>query len=370
MRIALSYDYLNQYGGGERVLEVFCNIFPDAPIYTILYDEEKTGGRFAGRKIYTSFLDFKLTAGNHRFFIPLMPLAAQSLNLENKYDLVISATAGYGKGIRYSASTKHLCYCYTPLRYAWEPSLANFQLPIFNYQLTNFLIKKPLLNYLRSWDFRAAQKPDIILADSQFIADKIKNYYKRTAEVLYPPLDEKKFFFSPISKKKNYFLAAGRLAHYKKFNLIIEAFNQLKWPLKIVGNGPEYGNLKRLIRSPNIEMLNFVPDEKLRQMYADARAFIFPQIEDFGLVVIEAQACGTPVIALAKGGALETVEEGKTGLFFQHQTVDGLKDALMRFAQIEAKFDELYIANRAKRFSLQNFSNRIQSLVLCMLEKK
>ncbi len=369
MKIALSYDYLNQYGGGERVLEVFCNIFPDAPIYTILYDEEKTGGRFAGRKIYTSFLDFKLTARNHRFFIPLMPLAAQSLNLENKYDLVISATAGYGKGIRYSAGTKHLCYCYTPLRYAWERDHLNFKFQTLNPKIKSFLLN-PLLNYLKNWDYKVAQKPDTILADSQFIADKIKNYYKRSAEVLYPPLDEKKFFFSSILKKKNYFLAAGRLVHYKKFDLIIEAFNQLKWPLKIVGSGPEYGNLKRLIRSSNIEILNFVSDEKLRQMYAEARALIFPQVEDFGLVVIEAQACGTPVVALANGGALETIEEGKTGLFFKYQTVDSLKDALMRFAQIEMKFDELYIANRAKRFSLQNFNNRIQSLVLCMLEKK
>ena len=172
MRIALAYDYLNQSGGGERVLEALCQLFPEAPIYTILYDQEKTYNRFAGRKIFTSFLDFPLARNNHRFFIPLMPMAIGSLKIPDDYDVVISVTAGFGKGIRCGPNTKHISYCFTPLRYAWEPKLANVP------SWATF-IKKPLLKYLKNWDYRMAQKPDVLLTLSKFIASKMQSYYGR-----------------------------------------------------------------------------------------------------------------------------------------------------------------------------------------------
>ncbi len=357
MKIALAYDYLNQLGGGERVLRVLCDMFPVAPIYTILYDSLKTGNLFADRKVITSFLDFSLARFNHRWFIPLMPWAATSLDLGNEYDLVISAGAGYGKGISYGGRTKHLHYCYTPLRYAWEPDHLN------NFKFKN--ITAPLLNYLKKWDYKMGQRPDVILADSKFIAAKVGRYYGRSAAVLYPPLDDKKFFLDSKIKKENYFLAVGRLVHYKRFDLIIEAFNQLQWPLKIVGRGPEWSSLRRLIRSAQIEMLDFVSDERLSQLYNEARALVFPQEEDFGLVALEAQACGTPIIALARGGALETVEGGKTGIFLGDQSSDSLIAALTRFVRDEDNFDREYIAKHARRFSLQNFKNVINSVISC-----
>lgn len=366
MKVALAYDYLNQLGGGERVLRVLADMFPAAPIYTILYDPERTGNIFSDRRVVTSVLDFVWVRQNHRWFIPLMPCAIQSLNLRDDFDLVISAGAGYGKGIGYGFGTKHIHYCYTPLRYAWESEhLENFQFPIPNSQLRNVILK-PMLSYLRKWDYQMAQRPDVILADSNFIAAKIEKYYNRQAVVLYPPLDEKKLFLDPKIKKSDYFLAVGRLVHYKRFDLIINVFNQLRLPLKIVGIGPEWSNLKSIINSPKIELVGFVPDERLRQLYAEARALIFPQEEDFGLVAIEAQACGTPIIALARGGAVETVEDGKTGIFFSDQSGAGLMAALNQFVHIEDNFDQDYIAKRARRFSLQNFKNVINSTVLSL----
>ena len=361
MKVALAYDYLNQLGGGERVLRVLCDMFPQAPIYTILYDPIKTGQLFADRKIVTSFLDFSAVHRYHRWFIPLMPLAAQSISLRHQYDLIISAGASYGKGISYDAlRTRHIHYCYTPLRYAWEPDF--LELRIKNYELRKAV--KPLLYLLRNWDYKMAQKPDVILADSKYIAAKIEKYYGRRAQVLYPPLDGKRFFFDPKIKKGDYFLAVGRLVHYKRFDLIVEAFNRLKWPLKIAGSGPEKNNLKKTFRSSQIEMVDYVSDDNLRQLYAGARSLIFPQEEDFGLTAVEAQACGTPVIALGRGGALETVVEGETGIFFKDQSVDGLVGALIRFNEEEKKFNSQDIAKWANRFSLQSFKNVLESSIL------
>ncbi len=358
MKIALVHDYLNQYGGAERVLECLIEMFPDAPIYTLFYDEQKTNRRFVGKKIVTSFLDFKLAHNHHRWFIPLMPLAMKSMRIKNDYDLIISATAGYAKGIGYSPKTKHFCYCYTPLRYAWEPEyLRNFQLPIFNFQLGRLFVKL-VLNYLRKWDWRAAQRPQKMITLSNFIAQKIKNNYGREVEVLYPPLDTKKFFYDPEIKRENYYLAAGRLIHYKNFHIIIEAFNHIGLPLKVVGSGPELGNLKKIAK-PNIDFLGFVQsDNEMRKIYNAAKGFVFASVEDFGLVMAEAQACGTPVIALKEGGVLEIVDSGKTGIFFDKPTVKDLVIAINQFEKM--KFDRNKISVSMEKFSINQFKTGLQ----------
>ena len=354
MRVALVHDYLNQYGGAERVLECLTEIFPNVPIYTLLYDPAKTNFRFVGKKIFTSFLDFSLVRRHHRIFIPLMPYAAKWINLGENYDLVISATAGYAKGISYGPKTKHLCYCYTPLRYAWEVD-NYFANPIYK---TFF---RPTFNYLKKWDYKVAQKPDKIITLSNYISQKIKSCYGREAEVIYPPLDTKKFFFNSKIKPENYYLAAGRLMHYKNFHIIVEAFNRLGWPLKIVGLGPEFKSLKRMA-GPNIEFLSFVTnDDELRQIYAKAKAFIFASIEDFGLVMAEAQACGAPVVALAAGGALEIVKDGENGLFFPSPKVKDLIEALNRFNQ--AQFDRKLVALSVKKFAKEEFKKRLQKIL-------
>ncbi|MDO8467309.1 MAG: glycosyltransferase [bacterium] len=363
MKVALVHDYLNQYGGGERVLECLMEMFPEAPVYTLLHDVEKTGGRFESRVVKTSFLDFKFARRNHRWFIPFMPLAARSLNLGDKYDLIISDTAGFAKGIRYNRlTTKHISYIHTPLRYAWEQEeyLGNL---MTNSQL---LISKPILNYLKNWDYKYGKRPDVLLANSKFIGKKVKEYYGRPAKVVYPPVDMDVFYYDEGEKPKirnPYYLAIGRVLHYKRFDLVVEAFKKLGLPLKIAGGGPELENIKKLAAGVgNIEFLSFLNDENdLRKLYAGAKALIFPQVEDFGLVAAEAQACGTPVIAYAEGGALEIVENGKTGILFPQQSVESLVGAVELFER--KRFSRKAIATSAQRFSKEHFRREIVSLI-------
>jgi len=371
MRVALVHDYLNQYGGAERVLEILMEIFPDAPIYTLLYDKDRTLGRFEGRVKKTSFLDFGPIRKKHRPFIPFMPLAAQTMAIDDGYDLIISDSAGFAKGVTLKANSLklkapfHISYCHTPLRYAWEEEyltgiISNFQLSI----------SKPILKYLRNWDYNAGQKPDILIANSNFIAQKIKKYYGRDTIVVYPPVDLN--VFCPSSTRcslssTSYFLAAGRLMHYKKFDLAVRVFAELGLPLKIVGGGPELEKLKEIrdeLRADNIEFVSFVSDEELRSLYCGAKAFIFPQVEDFGLVAAEAIACGTPVIAYNAGGAKEIVFHGENGILFNEQTAESLKGAVIEFSKYSAKggFDPQKIAASAKKFSKDEFIKKIKNL--------
>jgi glycosyltransferase involved in cell wall biosynthesis len=355
MKVALIHDYLNQYGGAERVLESLLDIFPKAHIYTLLYSPERISARFRGNLYKTSILDFPLARRHHRLFIPFMPLAVRSLNIRDNYDLIVSDSAGYAKGAMQCNSVFHLSYCYTPLRYAWELD-SYFTNPLFK------TVFRPAFEYLKRWDFHAAQNPDTLLAVSDFIARKIQKYYGRTASVVYPPVDYKKFFFEsrlqPSPNHPPYYLAAGRLLHYKKFALLVEAFVKLGLNLWIVGTGPEMPRIQNLAAgSDNIRFVNFVSDSELRKLYSGAKAFLFPQVEDFGLVAAEAQACGAPVIAIAQGGALEIVQEGKTGVFFQEQNVAGVVEAVRKFEHMD--FDRSDIARLSTRFTVEQFREGI-----------
>jgi len=363
MKVAIIHDYLNQYGGAERVLESLLTIFPDAHIYTLLYNAKRTLGRFDSHIYHTSFLDFGVVRSHHRPFIPFMPIAALTMTIDDDYDLIISDTAGYAKGVRHGKSSHrqfHLSYIYTPLRYAWE--LDNyFANPIFK------TVFRPAFNYLKNWDFKAAQKPDKLVAVSNFIAEKIKDHYGRESQVVYPPIDHKKFYPNTGYKIQDtgYYLAVGRLLHYKRFDLIIRAFKELKLSLKIVGSGPEEYKIKNQIsKSKNIELISFVSDDELRRLYQNAKALIFPQVEDFGLVAAEAQACGTPVIAIRAGGALEIVADGVTGIFFNHQRVADLVAAVKNFELM--KFDRKRVSEVSQKFSLENFRRGILG---CIPEK-
>ncbi|MDP1688578.1 MAG: glycosyltransferase [bacterium] len=367
MKVALIHDYLNQWGGAERVLEVLAEMFPDAPIYTLLYDEEKTLHKFSGnigkyRKIITSFLDKPRVRKNHRPFIPLMPLAMRLLKLDPSIDLVISSSASFAKGIHLGPNTKHLSYIHSPLRYAWETDY----LPPETTSPQRFLYK-PLLSYLRRWDFSAAQKPEILVANSVFISRKIKEYYGRDSLIIYPPVDLS--IFNPDTKydtqnSKKYFLAIGRFLHYKKFDLIIETFRELGLPLKIVGRGREEEKLKKLASgTTNIEFLPFAKnDMELKKLYQNARALIFPQIEDFGLVAAESIACGTPVIAYNAGGAKEIVNN-YSGILFPQQTQKFLVRAVNEFILKENNFKPEIVAEQAKKFSKDNFILEINKII-------
>lgn len=358
-KIALVHDYLNQLGGGERVLRELMELFPEAPVFTLLYDEKKTRGQFKGRVRKTSFLDFQFARDHHRLFIPLMPQAIKSIDLGSEFDLIISDTAGFAKGVSYNPKiTKHLCYCHTPLRYAWETET------YFNNNPKHLALKilgAPAFAYVRHFDYLAGKKPDKILANSQYIASKIQSYYGRSAEVAYPPINLEKFYLSDIDEPKDYYLALGRLLPYKKFSLIVEAFNQLGTPLKIVGTGPDEKKLRRLAK-PNIEFVRYVDsDNEIRQLYAGAKAFIMANEEDFGMVMAEANACGTPVIAYDAGGAKEIVQDGATGLFFKDQSPESLIGAIQRLQGM--KVDRAKISQTAQRFSRAKFINAIRDSI-------
>ncbi len=373
MRVALVHDYLNQYGGAERVLEALTEIFPEASIHTLFYDEKLTHSRFLGKTIFTSFLQ-KMPAikNHHHFFMPLMPYAAKTLDLSD-YDLVFSDSASYGKGIKIGQNTIHICYCHTPLRYAWEAKEYLKEYPI-SAAIKFFL--PPLLVYLRNWDKKAASRIDYFIANSGFIAGRIRRYYEREAEVIYPPYDENRFFFSRISAdplrsresevsqnadKRGYYLAIGRFMHYKKFDLVIRTFNKMAKNLLIVGGGPEEARLKKLA-GPTIEFRNFtVNSEELRNYYTNAKACIFPQLEDFGLTAVEAMACGTPVIAYGAGGVKESVKEGLSGIFFERQDENCLKEAVEKFEKMEFNREE--IALYAKKFGKERFKKEIADFV-------
>ena len=355
MKVALIHDYLNQYGGAERVLETLLDLFPSAHVYTLLYDEQRTSSHFKGRVFKTSLIDFPMARRNHRLFIPWMPLAVRSLRISERYDLILSDSAGYAKGVPHQPESFHLSYCYTPLRYAWE--IDNyFPSPVFK------TLFRPSFEYLRKWDYQAAQKPVRLLAVSKYIAEKIRRYYGRTAEVVYPPVDYETFYFDPTLQPGahtfSYYLAVGRLMHYKRFSLLIKAFLRMERNLWIVGTGPELSRIQALAAGSNkIRFFSFVSDAKLRELYNGARALLFPQEEDFGLVAAESLACGTPVIAYAQGGALESVEEGKTGLFFSEPCEAGIEDAVRQFER--SAFDREEISRASRKFTRAAFSRGI-----------
>ena len=356
MRIALVHDYLTQYGGGERVLEAFSEIWPEAPIFTLVYDARLTGGRFENKEIHTSFLQkIPLVKSKHRLFLFLMPIAVEQFDLSD-YDIVLSDSASYAKGVITKPSTFHICYCHTPTRYAWDDSHRYIKEAGYPY-----LIKKlvPLaINYIRLWDREAASRVDKFIANSNFIKKRIVKYYGKESEVIHPPVSADNFSIS--DNIDDYFLMVGRFLPYKKFDLAIETFNRLGWPLKIIGDGPERRRLLRMANG-NIEFLGIQSDEVLRGYYSRCRALIFPQEEDFGIVALEAMASGRPVIAYRAGGALEIVEEGATGMFFNEQNMNSLIECLKRFNH--KNFNSAAIKEYALRFDKEIFKDKIKRFV-------
>jgi len=356
MRVALVHDYLNQYGGAERVLEAFCEIWPEAPIFTLVYDKRRTGCAFEGRRIKTSFLQkVPLVRSHHRPFLMLMPLAIEQFDF-SKYDLVISDSASFAKGVITRPETLHICYCHTPTRYVWDDSQKYIN--EFSYPKLIKRFVPPFLNYLRLWDEAASARPDVYLANSRFVASRIKKYYGRRAEVICPPVKTRRFYLS--GKNNDYFLMLARFLPYKKIDLAIAAFNKLGWPLKIIGDGPDRRHLRK-IAGPNIEFTGLVAEKELPNYFAHCRAFIFPQEEDFGISAVEAMAAGRPVIAFRGGGALEIVEEGKTGIFFDEQTPEALIGALKKFNPVD--FNARYISQQAERFDKEVFKDKIKKFV-------
>ncbi|MDR3559233.1 MAG: glycosyltransferase [Candidatus Pacebacteria bacterium] len=356
MKIALVHDYLVQNGGAEKVLEAFCELYPEAPIYTLVYSPKLMHGAFEGRDIRTSFLQkFPLAAGRHRVFPQFMPFAIEGFDLSG-YDVVLSDSSSFAKGVITGPETLHICYMHTPMRFAWD----DCQKYTSDFYFPN-LIKKAVpffMNYIRLWDRASADRPDRIIANSRFVSRRIKKYYKRDSLVINPPVNIGNFQTS--REKGNYFLAAGRLMAYKRFDIIIEAFNRLGLPLKIISRGPEMKRLQKMAKS-NIEFLGRVSDAELTQYFSSCQAFIFPQEEDFGIIAIEAMASGTPIIAYRGGDIPEHTEEGKTGIFFDEQTPEAIMEVVKNFDC--KQFDPEYIRQSVLKFDKSVFKAKIKDYV-------
>jgi glycosyltransferase involved in cell wall biosynthesis len=361
VKIALVYDRVNKIGGAERVLETLHEIFPEAPLYTAVYNPE-TAPWAKKFKVIPSFLQkLPLAKSRHEVFPYFMPLAFESFDFD-EYDVVISVTSEAAKGILTKPQTFHLCYCLTPTRYLWSGYKDYFRKPYFRF------FSSPLVAYLKAWDKIACQRPDTYLAISENVKKRIKKYYHRNSEVIYPPLDLEKWkTVDSRQKTESYFLLVSRLVSYKKVNLVIEAFNQLGLPLKIVGKGIQETILKRKAKK-NIEFLGQLTDKELLGYYQNCQALIFPQEEDFGLVPLEAQACGKPVIAFGGGGALETIIEGRTGEFFSPQTSEALVSKLQSFKA--TKYKPEACRQQAEKFGKEIFKKRFKGVIERLIKQK
>ncbi len=354
MRVALVHDWLNQMGGAEAVLEALVETFPDAPIYTSIYARDRMPARYRNWRIYTTWLDvLPFIHRYHQLYLPLYPLAFDGLNL-SEYDVVLSNKSGFCHGVITGPSTVHLCYCLTPTRYVWayEEYIAREGLPGPTRRLL-----RPLIALLRVWDRAAADRVDAFIAISGEVARRIRKFYRRPSLILHPPVEVERFY--PSSREGDYFLIVSRLVPYKRIDLAIEAFNRLRLPLVIVGDGRDRRRLER-IAGPTITFLGQVPADRLPDLYAGCRAFIFPGVEDFGIAPVEAMAAGRPVIAFAAGGALDTVIEGVTGVFFREPTPESLAEAVRRFEAM--RFDPLVIRRYAERFDKRAFQEKIKKI--------
>jgi glycosyltransferase involved in cell wall biosynthesis len=355
-RIALVHDHLGQDGGAERVLAVLQELYPEAPTYTLVYNPARANSVFAGRDIRTSFLQRLPFGQNHyQWYLAWMPNAVERYDLTD-YDLVISSSAMFARGVITLPQTLHVDYCHTPTRFLWSDThryVEELRYPRFVRALSPFLLTR-----LRQWDRLAADRVDVFFANSASVQRRIAKYYRRPSVIVHPPVDTANF--SAADRVGNYYLIGGRLVAYKRYDLAVRAFNRLGLPLKIFGHGPEERRLRELAK-PNIEFLGRVNSEELKRLYRECLAFLHPQEEDFGITAIEANASGRPVIAYAAGGALETVIDGRTGTFFQEQEWESLADAVIRFRPEQFKARDIRV--HALTFDTEQFKQRFSRAV-------
>ncbi len=403
MRIALIHDFLIRHGGAERVLQALCEIFPEAPIFTLLYDEKKMGKFFPKEKIKTSFLQKfpKFLRNHYKYLLPLLPLAPETMDLRD-FDLVVSSSSSFAKGIVPRVNTLHICYCHNPMRFVWDYShsyLKDQKKSFFN------PFMKTVLHFLRIWDRNAAQRVDYFIANSRATQKRIWKYYRRESTVIYPPVlgqfeRAQKVTFGERSSRpsearlrsgdpacssafggnharkqcltspkatfprpgEEYFLIVSQLTPYKKIDMAVAAFNKLKLPLVIIGEGPERKKLEKMAKE-NIKFLGWQPDEIVWQYYQNCIAFIFPGEDDFGIAPVEAMGFGKPVLSLRRGGALETVVEAVTGEFFDEPDPAVLADGVRRLRENLKNYDSEKIKEHAQKFNKERFVNEIKNFV-------
>jgi glycosyltransferase involved in cell wall biosynthesis len=357
MKVALAHDYLNQMGGAERVVLALHEMFPNAPLYTSIYDPQHIDAAFQSIDIRTSFMQkFPFVKKHHQPFLPFYPFAIEQLDLRG-YDLVLSSSSAFAKGIITRPETMHICYCHTPMRWCWnyDEYVEREHLGKISRAILPFFISG-----LRVWDQTSSMRVDHFIANSPVVADRIRKYYRREAVVIPPPVEVSRFTFDPTTRLEDYFLIVSRLMPYKRIDLAIEACNLLQLPLVIIGSGRDENRLKRLA-GPTIRFMGRLSDREVLYYYAHCRAFILPGEEDFGITPLEAQASGRPVIAYAAGGSMASVIENVTGTFFYKQTVESLVEVLASFN--EQKYDPQTIYNHALEFDQPRFKRRIQQFI-------
>ncbi len=359
MNIAIIHDWLTGMRGGEKVLEVLCELYPDATLVTLLHNKGMLSPVIEKMNIKTSFIDkLPLKEKKYRNYLPLFPLAIELIDF-SEFDLIISTSHCVAKGAKPGKNGLHICYCHTPMRYVWE-----MYDEYFGKDKAGFMTRAAMNIFaplLRLWDVRTSGRVHYYIANSSNVARRIKQYYNRQADVIHPPVDTSLFQIS--DKNEDYFLMVSALVPYKKVEIAVEAFNKIGRRLVIVGTGPESEKLKMTAKD-NIEFLGWRGDDELAKIYAGCRALIFPGVEDFGIVPLEAMACGKPVIAFGKGGTLETViDQGttSTGIFFYEQTVESLIKSIANFEK--TYFDPLSIRTHALKFDRVLFKEKVKSYI-------
>lgn len=362
-KVAIVHDFLTYWGGAEQVLRSLHNIYPEAPIYTLLYDR-KAGKYFPGAKIRPSFLNRlpRFIQKKKKFLLPFLATAAETFDL-SEFDIVISNSSSFAKGIIVKPRTLHISYCHTPTRFLWDW--------YHNYLKENKagtlkkIVAVPILHILRLWDSSASERVDCYIANSKHTARRIWKFYHRESRVIYPPVDFERFNAYeelPQISEKNYYLIVSRLSPYKKIDIAVQAFNKMNLPLIIIGSGEDKKRLKKMAGS-NIKLLDFQPEEKLAAYYKNAKAFIFPGEDDFGITILEAMSFGKPVLAFARGGALETVKPGKNGELFESPLPEILADGIRRMNRNMENYNSEEIKAFAKQFSRQNFEKKVKDFV-------
>jgi len=356
MKVAIVHDWLTGMRGGEKCLEAFCELFPDATLFTLVHKKGSVSWPIENMRIETSFLQhFPDVENKYRYYLPFMPAAIKSFDL-SAYDLVLSSSHCVAKGVDVRKDSLHICYCYTPMRYIWDMYGQYFgksKLPVK-------IAMKIIRPYLMRWDVKTSKNVDYFIAISEHIKNRIKKNYGSDSYVIYPPVDTDFYTPAAVPCRGDYYLIVSAFAPYKKIDLAVEAFNMLGLKLKIIGSGQDEKYLKNTA-GRNIEFLGWLDNEALREHYRNCKALIFPGEEDFGIVPVEAQACGVPVIAYRRGGAVETVTDGVTGVLFDEQNSDSLISAVRKFE--DTKFDAGVLRANSERFSKGNFTAQIKNFI-------
>lgn len=353
MRAAIVHYWLLNRRGGEKVLEALCRLLPEADIFTLFCDPAALSPVLERHRIVTSFLNPLRRA--YRSLLPLMPMALETFDLRG-YDLVISSESGPAKGVLTPSTTRHLCYCHTPMRYLWD------LYPAYRNEWTASRFRRaamtPLSNYLRLWDYASAARVDRFIANSENVRNRIWKTYRRDSTVIHPPVDVATFYSKPA---EDYFLIVSELVAYKRIDSAVRAFSKNGRRLRIAGDGPEYRSL-RALAAPNVEFLGRVSDDDLRDLYARSRAFLMPGEEDFGMTAVESLASGKPVIALGRGGAVETVP-AFGGIFYAEPTADSLAAAIQRFETVESQIQSVELQAWAQRYSGAEFDSKMTTII-------